>query len=167
VDSGDRSRKATARPRTNAPAGPHQNRQDLTDPRLQWEFAAAAGFTATLLGAALLDSARPVLSDGTALTLMTALVAALAWWSTWPGSVATAGCAWLMFNGFVVNGAGVLQWHGSADLLRLTVLFGTALAAALTRSLRLSFRRRRALTRWLQESPDHDAMFLRDSRITH
>jgi len=56
-------------------------------------------------------------------------------------SLVTAGVAFLLLDGFVVGHAGDLAWHGDADLVRLGVLAGAALAGAAARSVRDAVRR--------------------------
>ena len=55
----------------------------------------------------------------------------------------TAGVAFLLLDGFVVDHAGELAWHGDADLVRLEVLVSAALAGLTARALREYGRRRR------------------------
>jgi len=45
-------------------------------------------------------------------------------------SLAIAGIAWLMLNGFLVDRYGDLRWHGGADLVRLLAMVGICLAAS-------------------------------------
>jgi K+-sensing histidine kinase KdpD len=59
-------------------------------------------------------------------------------------AVVTSGVAFLLFDGFVLDHAGDLAWHGDADLVRLGVLVGAALAGLTARVLREHARRRRS-----------------------
>lgn len=56
----------------------------------------------------------------------------------------TAGVAFLLFDGFVVDHAGDLTWHGDADVVRLAVLVGAALTGLTARASRDLVRRRQA-----------------------
>jgi hypothetical protein len=56
----------------------------------------------------------------------------------------TAGVAFLLFDGFVVDHAGDLTWHGDADLVRLVVLAAAACTGLTARASREVLRRRRA-----------------------
>ncbi|WP_426512887.1 hypothetical protein ACPPVO_20935 [Dactylosporangium sp. McL0621] len=47
-------------------------------------------------------------------------------------AMATAGIAWAVLNGFLVNRLGELTWHGRADAVRLSVLCAAALAGWLS-----------------------------------
>ena len=56
----------------------------------------------------------------------------------------SAGIAFLLFDGFVLGRAGDLAWHGNADLVRIGVLAGAALAGTTAGALRLRIEARRA-----------------------
>jgi hypothetical protein len=106
-------------------------------------FAAGLGFFVMLAAAAALTEPRHRVSLNADLGVMSGLVVVVSWWMAWAGVLVTAGLAWLMLNGFVVSQDASLRWHGIADLTRLVVLFGCAIAVAAVRSVRLHWRRRR------------------------
>jgi K+-sensing histidine kinase KdpD len=54
-------------------------------------------------------------------------VAALAWWAAPGVALSLAAMAFLFVDGFVLNSAGNLSWHGSEDALRLGTLLVIAL----------------------------------------
>jgi len=54
----------------------------------------------------------------------------------------TAAVAFLLFDGFVVDSAGVLAWHGRADAVRLAVLVTAALAGLTAQAIRNHVRSR-------------------------
>ena len=114
------------------------------DPRLVTSFAAGVGFTVTLILAAAMTHMRSELSPTVDLGIFAAVVALAGWWMTWLGALVTAGLAFLMLNGFVVDQYAVLRWHGAADVLRLVVLIGCATSVAAARELQLHHRRRAA-----------------------
>lgn len=121
------------------PAAQEPDRADhgWRDPRVPAAVAGPLGFAVTLAVSAALTSGRGVLAPSQDLACMWLAVLALAWCSTVRGAVLCAGIGWLMFNGFVVNSAGTLSWHGEADLLRAGLFLGTALSAAWLRALAL------------------------------
>jgi hypothetical protein len=116
---------------------------DDADPRIVPSFAAGFGFFATLTAAIVLMELRQRLPLNVDLGVMSGLVVVAGWWMAWTGVLVTAGLAWLMLNSFVVSHDATLRWHGSADLTRLIVLFGCAIAMATVRSLQLYWRQRR------------------------
>ncbi|WP_433064128.1 hypothetical protein [Dactylosporangium sp. CS-033363] len=69
-----------------------------------------------------------------------------------PAALGTAGIAWTVLNGFLVNRLGVLTWHGTADAIRLAVLLGAATAGWLILRTHRVLRHRRDVVRmrvWL------------------
>jgi hypothetical protein len=85
---------------------------------------------AAVVATALLTAAATAPSESVArLAAMAVCVAAV---GTLGGDLvaglATAGIAWTVYIGFLVNRLGVLTWHGPVDALRLSVLCGAAVA---------------------------------------
>jgi len=77
-------------------------------------------------------------------------------------ALCTAGIAWLLLNGFLVNELGTLSWHGTADVWRAAVLAGAAVLGWLVPVFRPERRSRREIRRlrtWL----DREAVAL----LTH
>ncbi|GGM80784.1 hypothetical protein ACFFX1_18620 [Dactylosporangium sucinum] len=63
------------------------------------------------------------------LAALAAVVAVIGWVTSDLGAAAaTAGIAWLLLNGFLINELGMVSWHGPSDALRLAVLAGAAVA---------------------------------------
>jgi hypothetical protein len=112
------------------------------DPRLPNGFVGTVSLPATLVVALASAALWQHGSLGMALGAMAVLVGLIAYWCRLLAGAATAALGWLALNGFVEDNAGQLQWHGSADAVRLAVLFGVALAASGARALaiRLSHR---------------------------
>ncbi|MDP2014489.1 MAG: hypothetical protein Q8L05_09720 [Actinomycetota bacterium] len=103
--------------------------------------AVAICFGAGLVLSVLISSA--VLQPGTAGAAFAILVALISYLTTVPAAVTTAGLAFLFEQGFLYDTRGVLGWHGTEDLIRLTGL----LVLAITVSI---------LGRWLAGSrPSH------------
>jgi hypothetical protein len=94
---------------------------------------------------------RAQVSPAVDLGIFVAVVALAGWWMTWFGVLVTAGLAFLMLNGFVVDQYAVLLWHGSDDVVRISLLVGCAIVAAGARQLKLRHRRRVADTRFTPE----------------
>jgi hypothetical protein len=112
------------------------------DPRLPNGFVGAVSLPATLVVALASAALWQHSSLGMALGAMAVVVGLIAYWSRLLAGAATAALGWLALNGFVVGDAGQLQWHGSADAVRLAVLFGVALAASGTHALGIRLSRR-------------------------
>lgn len=112
------------------------------DPRLPNGFVGAVSLPATLLVALSSVVLWQHGSLGKALGAMAVTVGLIAYWCRPLAGAATAALGWLALNGFVVDGVGQLRWHGSADAVRLAVLFGVALAASGTHALGIRLSRR-------------------------
>ena len=115
----------------------HRHAAGQDDPRLVTSFAAGLGFTVTLMCGAVMTHLRGQVSPAVDLGIFVAVVALASWWMAWLGAKVTAGLAFLMLNGFVLDQYAVLRWRGSADLARLVVLLGCAGAAVAARELQL------------------------------
>ncbi|MDQ1485491.1 MAG: hypothetical protein QOJ62_1184 [Actinomycetota bacterium] len=100
------------------------------DPRMPNGFAGAVSLAATVFVAIASTVLWPHGSSDEALVAMMVVVGVVAYWCRPLASAATAALGWLALNGFVVDHAGQLHWHGSADVVRLACLFGVALAAS-------------------------------------
>jgi hypothetical protein len=94
-------------------------------------FALAAGFTTSMVACLLASLAAPP-HHATARLVVLALVIAgfAASVRSLPGAVLSAGMAWSMYLGFLVDQTGELRWHGVVDLVRLGVLVVVALAGS-------------------------------------
>ena len=103
--------------------------------RLSITAAAGLALVACLVVAAVVSSVR--MDQTWAFAAFAVVVILIAWWSTLVGSVIVALLGFLFGNGFAVDTAGTLEWHGAADLLRLTVLVGLALTTSLLGRRRL------------------------------
>jgi K+-sensing histidine kinase KdpD len=119
---------------------PQRERISASDPRLPDAFVGMVAFGATLAVAVALARAGTAVGWGTQLAVMSVTVALLSWWSRVLPSVFVSVIGWLMLNGIVVNGAGRLGWDGHQDVIRVGVLLGAGLAAALARTLELQLR---------------------------
>ena len=88
--------------------------------------AGSAAVVATALSAAALTAPS---ESGTRLVAMALCVAAVgAFGGDLVAALATAGIAWSVLDGFLVNRLGTLTWHGAADMVRVGVLAAVALA---------------------------------------
>ncbi len=123
-----------------------------SDPRLPSEFVGAVAFATTLFVSSILVAAGSHVSSDVALVAMAGTVGLVAWWSRPPAAAIPAACGSLMLNGFVVNRAGSLHWHGGADVARLAVLFGVAAGASLTRAALIRLTRAVAIDEFPTES---------------
>ena len=80
-------------------------------------------------------------------TVVVAVVVSLTgWFGSWAATLATAGVAWLMLNGFLEDRYGELRWHGWRDVVVLGVLLVCGAAVASLRNVQIG-RRRRAVVR--------------------
>ena len=113
-----------------------------TDPRLPDAFVGMVAFGATLAVAVVLARGGSAVGWGTQLAAMAVTVAFVSWWCRVLPSTFVSVLGWLMLNGIVVNGAGRLGWDGHEDAIRVGVLLGVGLAAALARALELHLRPR-------------------------
>src|SRR5262249_43071818 len=96
-------------------------------------IALAAGFAAAAVGCLLASLAFPPHEPTARLVALALLIAAFTTaCRNLLANLLTAGIAWSMFLGFLVDREGELQWHGGVDLLRL----GTLIMAALVGSAR-------------------------------
>lgn len=103
--------------------------------------AGSAAVVATALSAAALTAPSDLVARLVAMALCVAAVGAFG--GDLLAALATAGIAWSVLDGFLVNRLGVLTWHGAADIVRLGVLAGMALAGWLgALSYRLARHRR-------------------------
>lgn len=109
------------------------------DPRFPDWLAASVAFGATLLVAVVLSQLTEATRHGSGLAAMSAVVAVVAWWSRPLMSLASAGLAWLMLNGFVVHHSGQLQWQSSSDSTRVIVLFAVAAVVSASRAIQVRF----------------------------
>jgi hypothetical protein len=73
---------------------------------------------------------------------MALVVSLTGWFGSWQATLATAGVAWLMVNGFIEDRYGDLRWHGEADAVLLGVLLGCGAAVACLREAQIRRRRR-------------------------
>ena len=110
------------------------------DPRLPDAFVGMLAFGATLAVAVALARAGTGVGWGTQLAVMAVTVALVSWCCRVLPSLLVAVLGWLMLNGIVVNGGGRLGWDGRDDAIRVGVLLGAGLAAALARAFELRLR---------------------------
>src|SRR3954454_16704536 len=103
------------------------------DPRVQGCFAAPFGFATAFAMAAAMSALHGHVPPAADLTAMGLLVASVGWLGTWPAPMATAGCTWLLLNGFVADRYGELRWHGRDDVVRIVVLLAIGAVVALLR----------------------------------
>jgi hypothetical protein len=108
-----------------------------TDPRLPDAFVGMVAFGATLAAAVVLARLGTAVGWGTDLAVMAVIGGLVCWWCRVLPSLFVAVCSWLMLNGIVVNGTGNLGWDGRHDLIRVGVLAGACLSAALLRAAQL------------------------------
>jgi K+-sensing histidine kinase KdpD len=113
-----------------------------TDPRLAAPYAAAAGFAVTLTLAAAFSLLQGHVSLNAETGIMAAAVLVLSWWCSVSGALVTAGTAYLMLNGFAEDQSGTLRWHGTSDLMRISVFVGVAIAVSGLRAIAVSRRTR-------------------------
>ena len=97
--------------------------------RLSLTAASGLALVACLVVAAAVSSVR--VDEPVALAAFAVVVIVIAWWVAPAASLALALMGFLFTNGFAVDTAATLEWHGSADVLRLTMLVGLALTASL------------------------------------
>jgi K+-sensing histidine kinase KdpD len=91
-----------------------------------------------LAAAVAADLLDPTLAFGA----LVVVVAAVGWWSS-PATAAVAGLVGFLFaNGFLLDKAGTLAWHGGDDIVRLAVMVFLAVVAALLGRLRDEHRHR-------------------------
>jgi hypothetical protein len=121
---------------------PVRQRLAATDPRLPDSLVGLVAFGATLAVAVVLARLGARVGWGTQLATMAVTVGFVCWWCRVLPAIFVAVCGWLMLNGIVVNGAGSLGWDGHEDAIRVGVLLGAGLAAAIARSLELRLRLR-------------------------
>ncbi len=112
------------------------------EPRIRAGFAAPLGLACTFGAAAVMSALPSSVAWEWDLGAMSALIVAIGWFSAWKGVLATAGFAWLMFDGFVEDRYGVLRWHGHPDIVRLAVLLGCGAVVAVLREAQIRHRRR-------------------------
>jgi K+-sensing histidine kinase KdpD len=115
--------------------------QRFGDPRLIGPAAVALGFAATLVVATIESSTDLSSHLSLALVMMAAAVATASWWAGPATAALIALLGWMSFNGFVVNQAGSLRWHGVPDAERLAVVIIAGLASAGIRAAQVKMRR--------------------------
>ncbi|WP_433432063.1 hypothetical protein [Nonomuraea sp. CA-141351] len=96
------------------------------------ELAIAAGFAGIALGcsvAALLFPPQSQTERLMVVAMAVFLVSALA--RNMIAALATGAMAWPFLNGFLVNTAGQLAWHGNDDLIRVATLISAAVFGAM------------------------------------
>jgi hypothetical protein len=113
-----------------------------TDPRLADAAAAGVGFVATLVMATIATATDLGHHPGTAAFAMTAVTAFSAWWGRPRMGAVAALLGFLMFNGFVVDAAGSLHWHGASDGWRLLAFAGVGLSVSGARAVWLDMTKR-------------------------
>jgi hypothetical protein len=92
-------------------------------------FALAAGFATSVMGCVVAALAAPPHDTTVRLVVLALIVGGFAATvRSLPGAALTAGMAWSMYLGFLVDQTGELHWHGGADLLALAVVVVAALA---------------------------------------
>jgi hypothetical protein len=109
-----------------------------SDPRLPNYLVGAVAFATTLVVSVAMETWSK--SDGPSqLAVMAVTVGLLSWWSRPWSALFVALCGWLTFDGMVVNGSGHLGWAGREDAVRVAVIFGAGVGAALIREVSLRF----------------------------
>jgi hypothetical protein len=94
-------------------------------------IALAAGFATAAIGCLLASLASPPDEPAPRLLALALIIAAFAATvRNLTAALLTAGIAWSMYLGFLVDRAGELQWHGGVDLVRLGTLVLAALVGA-------------------------------------
>lgn len=97
--------------------------------RLSVTAAAGLTFLSCLVMAAAVSAVE--VGQTVAFAAFALAVALVAWWVAPVGAIVAALLGFLFADGFAVDSAGTLDWHGSADLLRLAALVGLAVTASL------------------------------------
>jgi hypothetical protein len=111
------------------------------DARLPSEIACALGFAVVVSVSVVLGLAGSVLVARTTtdLAVLALAVAALSYSVRPLAAFVTAGLAWLMLNGFLIDHFGVLTWHGVSDITRLLALVAAAIVPIAIRAGRSNF----------------------------
>ncbi|MGI5240898.1 hypothetical protein [Dactylosporangium sp. CA-139066] len=112
--------------------------------------AGSAAVVATALFAAAATAPSQPVARLVAMALCVAAIGAFG--GNLAAALATAGIAWSVLDGFLVNRLGELTWHGPADVVRLGVLAGVAVAGWLGARSHRAARHRRHVVRmraWL------------------
>jgi hypothetical protein len=107
-------------------------------------YVPLAGFLVLLALSAVLTEAGDEVPRGASLAMFAVAVAGCSALATFGTTALLTACAWLDYDGFVTGSQGSLSWHGRADVIRIGVLAGTALAVW---ALRAARRRRSGLRR--------------------
>jgi hypothetical protein len=121
------------------------------DPRLAGAAAAAVSFVATLVLATIESTTELGRHLGPAAVAMAVVVATSAWWARPAAAVLAGAFGWLMFNGFVVDQAGSLRWHGTADTVHLVGFVAIAASVALVHAGWIAMTRRVLLEELLHQ----------------
>lgn len=94
-------------------------------------IAVAAGFAAAAIGCLLASLVSPPHEPAPRLVALALIIVGFAAaCRNLPANLLTAGIAWSMYLGFLVEHTGELRWHGGVDLLRLGTLIVAALAGS-------------------------------------
>lgn len=131
------------------------------DPRAQTGAATPAGFVITFVAAAAMSPLQSPMIVVAGAVVMAVVVSLTGWFGSPTATLATAGVAWLMLNGFVEDRYGDLHWHGWTDVVVLGVLLVSAAGVASLREAQIRRRRRAAARRMEAElddmaNPSHD-----------
>ena len=92
-------------------------------------YAVGATFVSCLVLAAVV--AAGIVDKAFAFGVVMVIVVAVAWWTSPVNAVLAALVGFLFADGFVLDAAGTLAWHGEGDVLRLAALVCLAIVAAL------------------------------------
>jgi hypothetical protein len=125
------STQTTVRPAVETPPAPAP---EPPGPPLA-AFIPLIGFLVLLGLAAIFSAARDELPTAASLIGFTVAVAGCAWFATLPVTLLLTACAFMDYDGFVLDQQGQLSWHGRADALRLVILSAVAITTQVARRI--------------------------------
>lgn len=123
------STQTTVRPAVQAPPAPAP---EPPRPPLA-VFVPLIGFLVLLGLATIFSAVRDDVPTAASLVGFAVAVAGCAWFATLPVTLLLTGCAFMDYDGFVLDQQGQLSWHGRADAVRLVVLSAIAVATQVAR----------------------------------
>jgi hypothetical protein len=98
-------------------------------------FVPLIGFLVLLGLATIFSAARDEVPTAASLAGFAVAVAGCAWFATLPVTLLLTACAFMDFDGFVLDQEGQLSWHGRADAVRLVVLSVIAITTQVARRI--------------------------------
>lgn len=109
----------------------------LSDPSPSLAARLAAGFAGNAGLTAILAAAHLSGELGWSLAAFAAVTVGMSCWAGLRVGLFSAACAWMFYDGFIVDRHAHLAWHGRPDLFQIALLVGIALVVGGLRALLL------------------------------